>query len=98
MCDICALQFSLIKDLLSQHNSSVICAMWPLFYNAESVVEGPDGQLVMLDRYNNLWEANLQHGTWVLEPEPRARLGVGRPLGYHFDSDGNLIVCDSVKV
>lgn len=54
----------------------------------------------MLDRYNHLWEARKdgKTGQWVLSPEPLAKLGPGRPLGYHFDHDGNLIVCDSLKV
>jgi hypothetical protein len=67
---------------------------------AESVAVGLEGQLVMLDRYNHLWEAKQDHssGQWVLSPEPLAKLGPGRPLGYHFDHDGNLIVCDSLKV
>lgn len=67
---------------------------------AESVIVGPQGQLVMLDRYNHLWEASQdgKAGQWVLSPEPLAKLGPGRPLGYHFDHDGNLIVCDSLKV
>lgn len=61
---------------------------------------GPQGQLVMLDRYNHLWEATQDPATkaWVLSAEPRARLGPGRPLGYHFDHQGNLIMCDSLKV
>lgn len=54
----------------------------------------------MLDRYNHLWEASQdgKTGQWVLSPEPLAKLGPGRPLGYHFDHEGNLIVCDSLKV
>ena len=64
------------------------------------MVVGLQGQLVMLDRYNRLWEAtqNPKTGEWVLSPEPRAKLGPGRPLGYHFDHHGDLIVCDSLKV
>jgi hypothetical protein len=67
---------------------------------AESVIVGPDGQLVMLDRDNHLWEArqDIKTGQWVSSPEPLAKLGPGRPLGYDFDQEGNLIVCDSLKV
>lgn len=70
-----------------------------LIKGAESVVVGPHGQLVMLDRYNQLWEAKQDQGSgaWALSPKPLAQLGPGRPLGYHFDHDGNLIVCDSLK-
>lgn len=44
---------------------------------------------------------NLQRNdaiSFVLNPEPMARLGAGRPLGYHYDGEQNLIVCDSLKV
>lgn len=70
-----------------------------LIKGAESVVVGPEGQLVMLDRYSHLWEARQdgKTGQWVLSPEPLAKLGPGRPLGYDFTDDGNLIVCDSLK-
>lgn len=69
--------------------------------HAESVVVGPVGQLVMLDRYNRLWEAMQDPsgtGEWKLADQPLARLGAGRPLGYHFDHEGNLIVCNSLQV
>lgn len=71
-----------------------------MLFTAESVVVGPHGQLVMLDRYNQLWEAKQDQasGDWAQSPKPLAQLGPGRPLGYHFDHDGNLIVCDSLKV
>lgn len=66
---------------------------------AESVAFGPAGQLVMLDRYNALHEAWPDGtGGWALDPLPRVRLGPGRPLGYHFDGAGDLLVCDSLKV
>eukprot|EP00878_Enallax_costatus_P045952 GHUV01055495.1.p1 GENE.GHUV01055495.1~~GHUV01055495.1.p1 ORF type:complete len:182 (+),score=23.30 GHUV01055495.1:754-1299(+) len=68
---------------------------------AESVAVGPRGQLVMLDRYNHLYEAwpdTAAPGGYKLNTQPLAKLGAGRPLGYHFDHEGNLIVCDSLKV
>ena len=33
-----------------------------------------------------------------LRAEPRTYIGPGRPLGFRYDSAGNLIVCDSLKV
>lgn len=36
--------------------------------------------------------------SYVFNPEPMTHLGSGRPLGSHYDAEGNLIVCDSLKV
>jgi hypothetical protein len=53
----------------------------------------------MLDKFNKVWEASPQpDGSYALDARPVADLGPGRPLGYHFDSQGDLIVCDSFKV
>ena len=90
-------------EVRSRHPGPNLC---PAFLSScspsapESVVVGPKGQLVMLDRYNQLWEATQepQTGSWVLSPRPLVQLGPGRPLGYHFDHQGNLIICDSLKV
>lgn len=30
--------------------------------------------------------------------QPVVQLGAGRPLGYHFDAEGHLVVADSLKV
>jgi hypothetical protein len=30
--------------------------------------------------------------------QPVAKFGAGRPLGYHFDAEGHLVVADSLKV
>lgn len=71
------------------------------FESAESVVVGPQGQLVMLDRSNQLWEARQDPANsrkWALSAEPLKKLGPGRPLGYHFDAQGNLIICNSLLV
>eukprot|EP00775_Hariotina_reticulata_P009351 gene9351-9514_t len=55
-------------------------------HGPESVVVGPAGQLVMLDRYNQLHEAWwMNQQGWQLTAAPLAKLGPGRPLGYHFD-------------
>lgn len=76
--------------------------------HAESVAVNPNGDLALLDRYGSLFEAkysskavadsNSSSSSWTLQLEPVVRLGAGRPLGYHLDREGNLIVCDSLKV
>jgi hypothetical protein len=43
-------------------------------------------------------EAVASSSGWQLRKQPVAQLGAGRPLGYHFDADGDLIICDSLKV
>ncbi|KAF8061129.1 Apmap [Scenedesmus sp. PABB004] len=64
---------------------------------AESVAVAPGGGLALLDRYGRLLEAARAPGGggYDLAPRPRAALGGGRPLGYHFDAAGDLLVCDS---
>lgn len=68
---------------------------------SESVAVSPEGSLVMLDKYNRVWEARQSStapGGYELSEAPSADLGAGRPLGYHFDARGDLIVADSFKV
>jgi hypothetical protein len=36
--------------------------------------------------------------SFVFSPEPVTHLGNGRPLGFHYDHEDNLVVCDSLKV
>jgi sugar lactone lactonase YvrE len=53
----------------------------------------------MLDKYAWVREALPQpDGSYQLQPRPLAHLGPGRPLGAGFDADGNLIICDALKV
>jgi sugar lactone lactonase YvrE len=66
---------------------------------AESVAVASDGSLYMLDKFGFVWRAPPDgSGGYSLEKEPRAQLGPGRPLGFHFDAEGNLIVCNSGAV
>lgn len=59
----------------------------------------PDGHLVMLDRYGAVREAPKNPDSSTrLDPEPIAHLGPGRPLGFTFDAQSNLVVCDALKV
>lgn len=66
--------------------------------SSESVVFAPDGSLIMLDKFGNVWQAARADGgseQFRLRPKPLTRLGLGRPLGFHADKDGNLIVCNA---
>lgn len=77
-----------------------ICAAtdsWLL--GAESVAVAKDGSLYMLDKFGFVWRARANAaGGYDLEKEPLAQLGSGRPLGFHFDAEGNLIVCNAGAV
>jgi hypothetical protein len=60
----------------------------------------PDGSLYMLDKFGYMFKAErspTQRFNYTLQPGPVAYVGPGRPLGFHFDSAGNLIICDSLK-
>ena len=58
----------------------------------------PDGTLWMLDRYGYAHTARrAAGGAYELLDSPVAYVGPGRPLGFHFDSSGDLIICDSLK-
>ncbi|CAL5229353.1 g12664 [Coccomyxa viridis] len=65
-------------------------------HGSESVALARDGSLWMLDKYGYVWRAPEDgKGSYALEKEPLAQLGPGRPLGFDFDKQGNLIVCNS---
>lgn len=51
------------------------------------------GELYMLDKFGAVWKAK-EGGT----PERLVRLGGGRPLGFHFDGSGNLLICNAGTV
>ena len=67
--------------------------------DAESVALARDGSLWMLDKYGFVWRAPKDgQGSYALEKEPLTQLGPGRPLGFDFDEQENLIVCNSGSV
>lgn len=68
------------------------------FSAAESVTMTADGRFIMLDRYGAVREAVPSGKEMVLNPQPLAHLGPGRPLGAQYDAHGNLIICDAFKV
>ena len=49
-----------------------------------------DGALYMLDKFGIVWKS-ANGGT----PERVIHLGAGRPLGFHFDKDDNLVICNA---
>ena len=52
----------------------------------------------MLDKFGYAFTATVDtQDNYVLNPEPLAYIGPGRPLGFHHDAAGNLVVCDSLK-
>ena len=58
-----------------------------------------DGFLWMLDKFGYVWRAPEDgKGSYAMESRPIAQLGPGRPLGFDFDEEGNLIVCNSGSV
>lgn len=68
-------------------------------HGSETVAVGPDGRLVMLDKFGYLHEAmqDGKGGYRLQTGAPALFLGPGRPLGFHFDAHGNLLVADSLK-
>ncbi|PRW58948.1 strictosidine synthase [Chlorella sorokiniana] len=65
---------------------------------SESVAVAPDGTLWMLDKWGHAWIATASptaEGGYQLSPEPVAYIGPVRPLGFHHDAAGNLVVCDT---
>jgi len=70
-----------------------------LIAGSESVAVAPNGTLVMCDRAGFVWHAEKRKGSdeaaasSFSPPRRVAHLGPGRPLGFHHDHDGNLLVC-----
>eukprot|EP00882_Tetradesmus_deserticola_P017121 GHRQ01018323.1.p3 GENE.GHRQ01018323.1~~GHRQ01018323.1.p3 ORF type:complete len:120 (+),score=16.34 GHRQ01018323.1:617-976(+) len=66
---------------------------------AESVIVSPDGRAMMLNKFGGVFEAfETQDGRFELNRTAKAWLGPGRPLGAAFDAQGNMIICDALKV
>lgn len=49
----------------------------------------------MLDKFGSVLRAKPEAGEKL---ERVAHLGPGRPLGYHFDAHGNLVICNAGTV
>jgi hypothetical protein len=62
-------------------------------------VESSTGRLLLPDKWGDVHEALLlADGSYQLNPKPLAQLGPGRVLGSKLDADGNLVMCDVLKV
>ena len=66
----------------------------------------PNGTLVLVDKFGDMFLAHPRGGAaagarpsaYDLDPTPVVRLGAGRPLGFELDANGDVIVCDALKV
>jgi len=57
---------------------------------SESVAVSEDGVLYMLDKFGVVFRSKDKRSL-----ERLAFLGPGRPLGFHFDKAGNLLICNA---
>ncbi len=73
----------------SSRSKCLVCAA------AESLAVAPDGSLYLLDRSGAILHATELGPQNIpqLHASAVAYAGGGRPLGSHFDADGNLIFC-----
>ena len=66
---------------------------------AESAAMASDGSLVLATREGGIWRASQKPGgSFQLDAKPFAKATGGRPLGLHYDKNGNLIICNAGKV
>lgn len=63
------------------------------------IVEDGTSRLLLTDKFGDVHEALLlENGSYHLNPRPLAQLGPGRVLGNKLDANGNLVMCDVLKV
>ena len=62
---------------------------------AESLAFAAEGSMYLLTRTGQILRASAgaEGAAPQLQPEAVAFIGGGRPLGAHFDAQGNLIIC-----
>ncbi|KAG2433903.1 hypothetical protein HXX76_008256 [Chlamydomonas incerta] len=73
--------------------------------SSETVTVSPEGNLTLVDKYGYVYEAEPAAGVpgavfpneWALDLPAAYYVGPGRPLGFHHDSAGNLIIADTLK-
>lgn len=57
------------------------------------------GNLLLPDKWGDVHLAALQpDGSYRLQQQPLAQMGPGRVLGTKLDAQGNLVMCDVLKV
>jgi len=93
----------MLKSLYSKHpnqlyNTFSACCL--LYRNVETVTGDPaTGDLLLPDKWGNVYLAQrMPNGSYTLQQPPLARMGPGRVLGSKLDAQGNLIMCDVLKV
>ncbi|KAG2446511.1 hypothetical protein HYH02_008502 [Chlamydomonas schloesseri] len=72
---------------------------------SETVAVSPEGNLTLVDKYGYVYEAEPAKGVpgavftgeWALDLPAAYYVGPGRPLGFHHDAAGNLILADTLK-
>ena len=77
---------------------SCCCEAFMVHAAAESVHVDSSGALHMLDKFGNYVTSKLDQAGSYSSFQQVAFLGPSRPLGFDFDSSGNLIVCDATIV
>lgn len=62
-------------------------------------MDASTGSLLLPDKWGDVHVAHqLPHGSYQLLPRPALQMGPGRVLGSKLDAQGNLIMCDVLKV
>ena len=74
---------SKFRSLCCSGDCSPVCQPY-----AETVRVAPGGELYMADKRGYMWRAVEGH----MDARPLAHLGPGRPLGFDFDSAGNVYI------
>ncbi|GLC34854.1 hypothetical protein PLESTM_000247100 [Pleodorina starrii] len=72
---------------------------------SEHVAFSPGGNMTLLDKFGYMYEAEPAASVpgavfpeeWALDLPAAAYIGPGRPLGFHYDGEGNLIIADALK-
>ncbi|PNW76066.1 hypothetical protein CHLRE_12g549050v5 [Chlamydomonas reinhardtii] len=73
--------------------------------SSETVAVSPEGNLTLVDKHGFVYEAEpatkvpgaVFTGEWALDLPATYYLGPGRPLGFHHDAAGNLVIADTLK-
>ncbi|GIL73771.1 hypothetical protein Vretimale_5363 [Volvox reticuliferus] len=76
-----------------------------IIQSSEHVAISPGGNMTLLDKFGYLYEAEpaatvpgaVFPEEWTLDLPAAAYIGPGRPLGFHYDAEGNLIIADALK-